>query len=148
MHSTLTAAVLSRGTGLASIGAKPHLVASQWTSTRSCSRYVADLLVKRAYASRAAGAPRVVFELSFFVEIERAVRERRSAQLTVCGLGYNDESWVATPVSNLDPKEVKAPEILGAWASSIAWNQGGYDAVLLTSEGGRQKERWPAVQCR
>ncbi len=35
----------------------------------------------------------------------------------------------------MEPKEFKVPEILGAWARPIAWNQGGYDAVLQTSVG-------------
>jgi hypothetical protein len=61
---------------------------------------------------------------------------RRSVQLKVCGSGNNVESWQATPVSNFDPKEFKVPEISGAWARPIAWNQGGYVAVLLTSVGG------------
>jgi hypothetical protein len=74
------------------------------------------------------------FEPGFFVEVEQAVRERTSAQVKVCGSGNNVESWPATAVSNYDPKEFKVPDILDAWARPIAWNQGGYDAVLLTSE--------------
>ena len=51
------------------------------------------------------------------------------------GLATTWESWPATAVRNFDPKEFKVPDILDAWARPIAWNQGGYDAVLLTSEG-------------
>ena len=75
------------------------------------------------------------FELGCFVEIDQAVRERRSVQVKVWGSGNNVESWPATPVSNFDPKEFKVPDVLDAWARPIAWNQGGYDAVLLTSAG-------------
>jgi hypothetical protein len=63
------------------------------------------------------------------------VHARRSVQVKVCGAGNNVESWPAKPVSNFDPKEFKVPDILDAWARPIAWNQGGYDAVLLASEG-------------
>ena len=54
--------------------------------------------------------------------------------MKVCETGNDVESWPATSVRNFDPKEFKVSEILGG-ARPIAWNQGGYDAVLLTSVG-------------
>jgi hypothetical protein len=73
------------------------------------------------------------FELGFFVEIEQAARLRRSVQVKVCGSGNNVQSCPAMAVSTFEPKEFKVPGILGAWARLIAWNQRGYEAVLLTS---------------
>jgi hypothetical protein len=110
------------------------------------SRYVADLLVKRAGSAFVQHMTSVAleqsnpallgwaFELGFFVEIEQAARQHRNVQVKVCGSGNDVESWPATAVRNFDPKEFKVPDILDAWARPIAWNQGGYDAVLLTSE--------------
>jgi hypothetical protein len=140
--------MLNGDMGPASIGAKTHLLASYAADKYTIvSRYVADLLVKRAGSAfvqhmtsvaREQSNPALLgwaFELGFFVEIEQAARQHRRVQVKVCGAGNNVESWPATPVSNFDPKEFKVPDILDAWARPIAWNQGGYDAVLLTSEG-------------
>jgi hypothetical protein len=137
--------------GPTSLNMKTHLLASYVPGTYTIvSRYVADLLVKRAGAAFVKHMTAVAgeqknpalrgwaFELGFFVEIDQAVRERRSVQVKVWGSGNNVESWRATPVSNFDPKEFKVPDILDAWARPITWNQGGYDAVLLTSVGDRK----------
>jgi hypothetical protein len=137
--------------GPTSLNMKTHLLASYVPGTYTIvSRYVADLLVKRAGAAFVKHMTAVAgeqknpalrgwaFELGFFVEIKQAVRERRSVQVKVWGSGNNVESWRATPVSNFDPKEFKVPDILDAWARPITWNQGGYDAVLLTSVGDRK----------
>jgi hypothetical protein len=139
--------LLNGDMGPTSLNMKTHLLASYAPGTYTIvSRFVADLLVKRAGSGFVQHMASVAeeqsnpalrgwaFELGFFVEIEQAVRERRSVQVKVCGSGNNVESWPATAVSNFDPKEFKVPDILDAWARPIAWNQGGYDAVLLTSE--------------
>jgi hypothetical protein len=139
--------LLNGDVGPTSLNIKTHLLASYARSrTRSRARFVADLLVKRAGSGFVQHTASVAeeqrnpalrgwaFEPGFFVEVEQAVRERTSAQVKVCGSGNNVESWPATAVSNYDPKEFKVPDILDAWARPIARKQGGYDAVLLTSE--------------
>jgi hypothetical protein len=139
--------MLNGDMGPTSLNMKTHLLASYKPGTYTIvSRYVADLLVKRAgsafvqhmeLVAQEQSNPALLgwaFELGFFVEIEQAARQHRKVQVKVCGAGNNLESWPATPVSNFDPKEFKVPDILDAWARPIAWNQGGYDAVLLTSE--------------
>jgi hypothetical protein len=140
--------LLNGDMGPTSLNMKTHLLASYALVTYTIvSRYVADLLVKRAGSGFVQHMALVAeeqknpalrgwaFELGFFVEIEQAARQHRNVQVKLCGSGNNLESWPATPVSNFDPKEFKVPDILGAWARPIAWNQGGYDAVLLTSVG-------------
>jgi hypothetical protein len=64
-----------------------------------------------------------------------AASQLRRVQLKVCGAGNDVESVPGTPVCDLDPKEFKVPDNLDAWTRPIVWNQGGYDAMLLTSEG-------------
>jgi hypothetical protein len=140
--------MLNGDMGATSIGIKTHLLASYEDNKYTIvSRYAADQLVARAGATFVQHMSEVAsqqknptlrgwaFELGFFVEIEQAVRESRGIQVKVRGTSNEMESWPATTVNIFDPKAFEVANVVGAWARPSKWNQGGYDAVLMTRKG-------------
>jgi hypothetical protein len=140
--------LLNGDMGSTSIGSKTHLLASYEENMYTIvSRYAADRLVQRsgtafvqhmkqvAWSERNPTLRGWAFELGFFGEIEQAAREGREIRVKVRGTSDRIESWPGTVVKSFDPEAFDATELFGSWARPTKWNQGGYDAVLVTAKG-------------
>jgi hypothetical protein len=140
--------LLNGDMGATSIGSKTHLLASYEENMYTIvSRYATDKLVQRsgtgfvqhmkqvAWSERNPTLRGWAFELGFFVEIEQAAREGREIRVKVRGTSDRMESWPGTIVNSFDPEAFDATELIGSWARPTKWNQGGYDAVLMTAKG-------------
>jgi len=140
--------MLNGDMGPTSIGMKTHLLASYEEDKYTIvSRYAADRLVQRSGSAFVQHMKQVAsternptlrgwaFELGFFVEIEQAAREGKGILVKVRGTSDGIESWPGTTVNSFDPDAFDATALVGAWARPNKWNQGGYDAVLMTAKG-------------